>query len=280
MHRLLLVSLFILSACSSGQKASTSGASSPSGPVLLSDDEMGGSTSDPGEIRATNIEIKSDSAYDAFAKAIRSGNDSAVSQEASKILAMQPTNLKVLNGLAMFYYSSGRPQLAKIPLAKAIRAHPNSATLANNLGLILLSEDKVREASTEFRRALTLDESHAEANYHLGVIYMKSKNYVSALPLLKKAFASLHRKEVAGPHYAEALRLAGRLNEAEDVYEEFKAENSNSPAVLLNYASLLIDQLKSKKQGLKIINKIRFLTQDADILKKVDDLSNRAEAIK
>lgn len=251
----------------------------------MSDSEMAGeevTSEEPSveEAVVVHTPLKGEAAYEAFSKAIRSRNEAAVTQEASKLLSTNPNDLKTLNGLAMFYYTSGKPQLAKIPLARALKAHPDSATLANNLGLIHLSEDRTREAVAEFRRALTLDQGHAEASYHLGAIFVKYKNYVNALPLLQRAYSAFGKKELVGPHYAEALRLAGKLKESEDVYEEIKAENSNSPAVLLNYAVLLVDQLKSKRQGQKIINKLRFLSQDADILKKVDDLSDRAEAIK
>jgi len=281
MYQLLLIATLFLSACSSGQKSSKTSGTSASG---VSDAEMAGEefTGEPASEESVVVRepIKGDGAYEAFSKAIRSRNESAVTQEASKLLSTNPNDLKTLNGLAMFYYSANKPQLAKIPLARAIRAHPDSAPLANNLGLVYLSEDRLREAISEFRRALTLDQGHAEASYHLGAIFVKYKNHVNGLPLLQRAYSTFGKKELVGPHYAEALRLAGKFSEAEDVYEDIKAENSSSPALLLNYASLLVDQLKSKRQGQKIINKLRFLSQDADILKKVDDLSDRAEALK
>jgi tetratricopeptide (TPR) repeat protein len=279
-----LIFILILSACTSGQKNNSSSNASNTN-AGMSDEEMSGSEPAPiGDESQTAMAepppAKGDAAYEAFSKAIRSKSESLVTTEASKLLSYNPKDLKALNGLAMFYYSIGRPQMAKIPLARAIAAHPDSATLANNLGLIYLAEDRPREAITEFRRALTLDQGHAEASYHLGSIFIRYKNHINGLPLLERAYSSLQRKEIVGPHYAEALRLSGNFKKSEDIYEDIKAENSSNPMVLLNYANLLVDNLKSKKQGLKIINKLRFLTQDADILKKVDELSDRAEAIK
>jgi hypothetical protein len=87
-------------------------------------------------------------------------------------------------------------------------------------------------------------------------------------------------KNIVGPHYAEALRLARQSKAAENVYEELRAGTSRDPALVMNYASLLIEDIRNKKLGLKMINRIRLLTDDAGILNRADDLSAKAEALR
>ena len=52
---------------------------------------------------------------------------------------------------------------------------------------------------------------------------------------------------------------------------------SRDPDVYLNYAVLLVDLLKDKKDGQRILSKLQFMTEDKKILRLVEELEKRAK---
>ncbi len=227
---------------------------------------------------AVTVTPVTESSYANLGRAIKSKSENSVLQEASKILSKNSKDLKALNAMAVVYIQNRKLDMAKIVLARAIKAHPNDASLACNLGIVNQLEDKLPEAISEFQRALSLDEGHAEASYHLGAIHARYKNFNTALPLLQQAYAKLS-KNIVGPHYAETLRLARKPKDAAEVFESLNAESTRDIGLAFGYASLLVEDIKNKSLGLKMINRIRLLTEDAGILKRADELSAKAESL-
>jgi tetratricopeptide (TPR) repeat protein len=273
--------LIFLTACAGHRTATVSDgmASGDEAAVGDQDSDRGADSGAQEEAEeAAPAEPVTDSAYSALGKAMRTKSENAVMQEASKILAKNPKDLKALNAIAVMYIVNRKLEMAKLVLARAIKAYPKNATLACNLGIVHLLDDDIPLAIAEFQRALSLDEGHAEASYHLGAIHLRYKNARAALPLLKTAYSKLP-KALVGPHYAEALRLAGQSKDAEEVFSDLKADTSRDPALVLGYASLLVEDLKDKRRGLKMVDRVRLLTEDAAILKRADDLASKGEAL-
>jgi tetratricopeptide (TPR) repeat protein len=225
------------------------------------------------EVQTPSAPIPS-SSYTALGKAMRTRSEESVIQEASKILAKNSKDLKAINAVAVMYIVNRKLEMAKILLARGIKSYPNDPTLACNLGIVQMLDDKIPEAIAEFQRAVNIDQSHAEASYHLGALHMRYKNFSAAAPLLRTAYSKLP-KNLVGPHYAEALRMSRNSQEAMRVYEDLRAESSRDPALVLGFASLLLEDIKDKKRGLKMVDRIRLLTEDSAILKRADDLAQK-----
>jgi Flp pilus assembly protein TadD len=226
------------------------------------------------------VKVTASPEYKPLGTALFGKDETQLLREAAKFLSKNPKDLITLNAMAMHYYDKKKPDLAKLILAKALKIYPNSPTVHNNLGLIYLKENRTIEAIAEFRRAQELDPGHPESAANLGSLLVKYRNYPAAVALLQKSYRSMDKDLIVANNYAVALMGVKQFKQAEEVLDGAKAADSNNATVLLNYAILLVEHLKSKKPGLKIVNKIRFLSQDEDILRKAQRLADKAEAIK
>jgi Flp pilus assembly protein TadD len=226
------------------------------------------------------IQVKASSEYKALGAALYAGDESQVIREASKFLAKNQNDLVTLNAMAMHYFNRKKTDLTKLILAKALKKYPNSPAIHNNFGLVYLREKKMVEAISSFRQAQKLDSNHPESAANLGSLLVKTKNYPAAAPLMAKAYRVMDKDIVVANNYAVSLMGTKNFKGAEEVFANAKAGEGNNATVLLNYAILLIEHMKDKKTGLKIVNKIRFLSQDEGILRKAQQLADKAEAIK
>ena len=76
--------------------------------------------------------------YASFITAIQNEEESDVVKEGAKILAKDEKNGVVLNGLSVFYLQTGRPDLAKIYLGRALKTKLPKVVLQNNRAVALL----------------------------------------------------------------------------------------------------------------------------------------------
>jgi len=211
---------------------------------------------------------------------LSSGQEARVQKEVSLRLARDPNDIIALNALAVHMMKTKRLDMAEIILARALSASPKNASLLNNLGVLYWLQGKEKEAFSEWQRTLDIDDEHPQATFHIGAILLKYGNWKSAVPLLERAYANLGQPKMVGPHLAEAYRLAKRPENANTIYESGGLWEDVSPEAQLNFALLLVTDLKDKTQALSVLNKIRFSSREPAILKKVNDYKNRAKALK
>ena len=197
---------------------------------------------------------------------------------AAQILGKDQNDLKALNGLAVFYMHAEKPGLARILLARAEKAHPQEPAIQNNLAVTYLARGEHRPALAGFRKAMELKKGYVIGAENLGSIYVEYKDYARALEYLEPGYNSvrsdLHRGvalDVAN-NYALALSGSGGVEKAKEIFKDIlKAENQNTTA-LLNYTILLIQKFKDKKEGEKMLNRLKFLAEDAATRKRTDEL--------
>ena len=196
----------------------------------------------------------------------------------AKILGKDQNDVKALNALATFYIEQGKLGMARIIIGRAEKANAQEPALPNNEGVIFLDEVKQRQAIEAFRKALSLKKGYPFAAGNVGSILVEYRDYGRAAELMEDAYNSikgdLHRGvalDIAN-NYALALSGSGNTDKAKSIFQDIlKAETQNTTA-LLNYAILLIDKLKDKKEGEKVLNRLKFLTDDAATRKRVDEL--------
>jgi tetratricopeptide (TPR) repeat protein len=205
-------------------------------------------------------------------------DESGVLQSATHILGEDPKNLAALNALAVHYYNQGKYGMSKILILRALNDHQNSATLYNNLGVIYLSENKQRQAMGYFRKALELQPKYAYASSNLGAICLEYKDYNKAASILESGYNAVksdlrrgsYSMDVAS-NYAQALSGAGQSEAAQKIFKKLIDIDEQNPALLYNYAVLLVARMKNKDEGEKIIARLKFIADDPT-LKKVQDL--------
>ena len=213
--------------------------------------------------------------YAALKQALSSKNDADVERAASKILSKNEHDLKALNGLAIHAIQVNRPQLARLILLRVLKKN-QSAAIYSNLGITYLMTGEERTAQSQFKKALDLEPNHPSANANIGAIHLKYHNYRDAREALEQAVEKGKINDASTlANYALSLRGSGEFSAAQKYYEQALSQDSRNVSVLLNYAILLIDYMKDYKKGTPVINKLKFLATDSDILGNVGRLEQK-----
>jgi Flp pilus assembly protein TadD len=218
------------------------------------------------------------SASDRLTNAIRSQNDDAISQATTEILTQNPKDLRALNALAMVYYKRGRYEAAEYLLNKAMTIDSNRAELHSNLGLIKMAQGERREAIQSFRKGLTLDSQDAVIGANLGAIYVKEKDYSKAELALEIPYKKGTKDIKTLSNYAIALTGNGKLGKAEEIYEKLMKDNPGQRDIMLNYSILLIDHKQKFREGIDVLNRLKFVGAPAESRNLIKDLESKAKA--
>ncbi|OQW47211.1 MAG: hypothetical protein A4S09_15565 [Proteobacteria bacterium SG_bin7] len=216
------------------------------------------------------LEVK----YQKIAQALKTKSEKDLLDSASLILFEDPDDVKTLNALALFYINRGKLGLAKQYLARALKKGSNEAGVQNNLGIVLAAEGNQDEAITAFKKAISIDGSNIAAATNLGLIYAKYGAYNKALPLLEHA----HDSNKSDTNVAVALAVSYRgTNNASNAAKIYKGlvTGSDDVAMLLDYAEMLVYELKSESEARVVLNKIRFLDPSGEIVDRVIQLERQ-----
>lgn len=218
-----------------------------------------------------------DKKYQALSSAVRSGNESAVVGEASKILATNGSDPVALNALAMFQFTRGRVGAAKILLERAFEKNQSNASLLNNFALVQASEGDMAAALQTLKKAYRIDDDNPDVLGNLGSLYVQGGDYTKALPLLEQAYRANKSNVAIANNYAIALRANKSYDKAAKIYEELIKTNSRDVNLHLNYAILLIDFMNKGKDGLPLAVKVKFLeTERKEIIDRANALEKKA----
>ncbi|MDX9731383.1 MAG: hypothetical protein RBT63_06390 [Bdellovibrionales bacterium] len=261
--------------CSSAPKTEpvtgASGGSSTSEPEVRSGGS--GAASEVKDTRGVNQR------YVALSQALRGGRAQQVQEEAARILASNPDDLVTLNALAMWNYRQKKVGAAKLLLARAIEKGEPRAAILNNYGLMLLAEGDEDAAVEQFKKALRLDERHAEASANLGSYYAKGGDWRKALPRLEVAWNAGRQDSSIANNYAITLRGLGENEKSRRIFDEAVKRNNKDTTLLLNYAALLIEGMNRPKEGLPLVYRVKFLeTEKRDVINRANQLERKASS--
>lgn len=218
------------------------------------------------------------SMYTALNDAVKSQSDESIQKAASEILMQNPKDIRGLNALAMVNYKRGRFEAAQYLLNKAIGVSATTSELHSNLGLVLLAKNEKKEAVRSFRKALDVNSKDAIAGANLGSIYVQEKDYNKALFALEIPVKKGMKDAKILNNYAIALAATGKTKDAADIYEKILKENASQREVMLNYSILLIEDLQKNKEGLDLLNRLKFVGAPAEARDTIKNLENKAKA--
>jgi Tfp pilus assembly protein PilF len=270
-----VILVVFVSACSSGPKPEpvVSGVGPKAGSTVPIPVESG----KDGASSGATATVAGNQKYTNLSEALRGSRTLNVQDEAARILVANPDDVVALNALAMWNYRQKKIGAAKLLLARAIEKGQPNASILNNYGLMLLSEGDELAAAEHFKKALRLDESHAEANANLGSHYAKGSDWKKALPRLEKAWAAGRQDSAIANNYALSLKGEGEHEKARQIFEDATKRNNKDPVLLLNYASLLIETMNRPKEGLQLVYRVKFLeTERKDVLNRASVLERKA----
>lgn len=234
-------------------------------------------TSDFDKSEVSNTDLKK--LRDAYA----SGSETRIIAASSEILSRDSKNIHALNTLALHYFKTNRLGMAKILLKRALADHPKTPTLYNNMGIIYLASGEMRLALESFRKSVDLKSSYQIGATNLGSIYVEHFDYSRSLAPLENSFdntkSDLRRGRVESVeianNYAIALMGVGDNAKAEKVFERIYEANVRNPTPILNYAILLVEVLKKKKDAVRVISKLKFISTDPQVLRQVTALERK-----
>jgi tetratricopeptide (TPR) repeat protein len=209
---------------------------------------------------------------DKFEAAVNSQREDQMLNAGSELLARNPENVKILAGFGVFYLKNNQPDAAKIYFDRVLAKDPKNADANNGMGVISMKENKEFEGQAYFKKALQGNDDHLGANANLGAFYLKYLDYDKALPLLENAYGQDRSNAAVANNYAIAVRGTGKIDKALSIYKSIDSKNQKVP-VLLNQAILLAEFKKDSAGAKEFLNKIRFITTDPVILKKVNTLT-------
>ena len=217
----------------------------------------------------------------------RTKDEAAILKVVSEILEKDQNHLDALNTLAIFYFEQKKYGMAKIILNRALASHASEPALHNNLGVVYLAENDLVLALESFRKSVSISSRHPAASTNLGSIYAEYNDFNRALEPLKNSYSSIRSDLRRGSpeavdvanNYALALMGTGDARGAEKIFDDIVRSNSRNPIPYLNYAVLLVEVLKKKSDALSIISKLKFMTDDRQILRRADDLEKKLSSL-
>lgn len=208
--------------------------------------------------------------------AIKSGNDEAVFRSATQVLAQNPNEVRALNAIGVYYYKQRRYLAAEYFFARANKVQASSE-LMNNQALTQWALGEKRDAIRLWKKALDLNPNDGVAAANLGSVYAQEKDYSKARITLENAVKRGVKDQRTLTNYGIAQAAGGQFDSAKLMYEEALKLNGNSHETLLNYAVLLIDHMGKSQEGMRQLDRLRFLNPDETIRKRMIELENKAK---
>ena len=79
-------------------------------------------------------------------------------------------------------------------------------------------------------------------------------------------------------NYAIASVGVGKVKEAAEIYEKILKENPSQREVMLNYSILLIENMQKNKEGLDLLNRLKFVGAPQEARDTIKNLEIKAKA--
>lgn len=213
----------------------------------------------------------------ALAEAIKSQNDEQIYKAATSTLVQNPNDIKAIMALGNYHFKKSQPLAAQYFYSKALGLNSRLSEAHSNMGLTYLALGERRLAIKSFRKAIEENSNDSVAAANLGAIYVQEKDYIKASVLLEIAVKKVKDVKILND-YAVSLVGIGRYDQAQGLYKDALDKSSGSKEILFNYAILLIDHLKEPKDGLDLLNKIKFLGPSEYMKNRIIALENKAKA--
>ncbi len=182
------------------------------------------------------------------------------------------------NQLALNEYKKGHFDLAESYINKAIKNQPGKSEFYNNLAMIHLAKNEQRLALQALRKGLQINPQDAAIAGQLGAIFVKEKDFIKAEIALEVPVQKGTQDASVLNNYAIALTANKKTDEAEKIYEKTLKMNPSSRDIMLNYSIFLIEQKQKYKQGLDLLNRLKFVGVQPEARNIIKDLENRAKA--
>jgi serine/threonine protein kinase/tetratricopeptide (TPR) repeat protein len=155
------------------------------------------------------------------------GNYEKSAHEYQLAVAIEPTDDKAYNGLAIAYSRLNEPVKAEETFKSAIQVRPNYWAGYNWLGELYLRQGKSKDAETMFSEVISLVPDSFVGYTNLGSTYLNDGRYAEAIPLLKRS-VEIRQTAENSSNLATAYFGMRQFDNAAKTYERaVKLDSSN-----------------------------------------------------
>ncbi|UYZ64145.1 tetratricopeptide repeat protein [Hymenobacter weizhouensis] len=140
-------------------------------------------------------------------------------------LARDPRQPETLHQLAFLLNAFRQPAEAAMYAAQGLKLAPDYGPLWYDYGRQFELQNQPDSAARSYARVVQLDTTFYRADYRLGLVAFKARQYAQAVPYLQRALRRAPRLAGARQMLAESLESLGRYQEATDQYRLLVLEN-------------------------------------------------------
>ncbi|MEC7596712.1 MAG: sulfotransferase [Pseudomonadota bacterium] len=222
------------------------------------------------------MSIKTDRLISRAKKLIKKGEIEQAKEIYSNILKSYPNNQEAKKGISllekgkeihptqaqldevMVFYSSGQMNKALAAVAALIKNFPNEYLLFNICGACHSEIGSIELAIENFKKAISINQDYAEAQYNLGVAYQKINQLDSAAKYYELAINSQHAYPTAHNNLGIIFLRKGQIDFAVKCFEWAIAYSPNYAEAHNNLGSAL-QELKQFENAKKEFEKATSL---------------------
>ncbi len=169
------------------------------------------------------------------------GKEENAFAELQKATRLAPTAAAPWKALAELHAAKGNREAAATTLRAGVESASDPADLLLALGRMLIGEGRLREAASTLERALSSRPGDTDILIALAETAQGMQENSEAEEYLNRALAISPALLPAVKHLAALLKTLGRLSEARTILERAIAADPQSPDLLIELGSLLID---------------------------------------
>jgi tetratricopeptide (TPR) repeat protein len=166
-------------------------------------------------------------------------------EEYKKGLDIAPTDINLMNSLAVCYGVMGELEDAKLQFEKAMKINPSEIMVIYNLGLLHKIDDNIDKAIIYLRKAHGADDSIFEVELLLGHLLFKNGRSDQALPHLERAARIKPESSIAFRMQGEIYLENERPEKAASAFNKAIKINPSDATSLSGYAKSLELQEKN-----------------------------------
>ncbi|MBK6859367.1 MAG: tetratricopeptide repeat protein [Saprospiraceae bacterium] len=151
---------------------------------------------------------------------LESGKFKEAEEEFHKALAMDSSNISVMNNLGSLYNQTRRFEEAEPMFKKIVSIDPTQIVSWNNLGSLYNQTRRYVEAEPIFKKTLMLDSSQYKAWNNLGFLYIQTQRYAEAELTLLKAIKLDSTYTFSWNNLGGLYIITHRYSEAEPIFKK------------------------------------------------------------
>ncbi len=173
-------------------------------------------------------------------------------------------NSTALNNLAVALSLKGRTDEAMVCCKRAIGLDPNNPEAHYNLGNILLSQNKLKKAISEYEKAVSIKPKYTKANINLSVALTRENQFDEAIKYAAKAAKTEPNNFDAQYNLAMSLGQRGRIDEAINCFGKTVEIEPNNADAHFGLAQALVYKNRLQEAANEYRQVLNLQPQDID----------------